>query len=358
MNPLMILVAFLAFGLLIFVHELGHFLAAKLGGIQVNEFALGMGPKIISFVRGETRYSLRLFPIGGFCAMEGLDEESDEQNPRVFGKAKLRNRFAAIAAGSAMNLLLGFILLTIITASDSLLPTNQVAAFGQGATSNQWLAEGDTITRINGSRVRTFNDIMYEFSRSRDGVLDVEVIREGEHIQLTGVTFPMTDAEGVLILTRDFFVVGVEPTPGLVISNSFNRTVSVARMIWGSLIDLATGRFSFNQISGPVGLTVAIGETVATGVERGGLREGAISLAFLVSVISVNLGIFNLLPFPALDGGRIIFLLIEGVRRRPVPAKYEAAVNTVGFALLIMVIIVVTFNDIFRRILGFGGGDG
>ena len=355
MNPLMIIIALLAFGLLIFVHELGHFLAAKFGGIQVNEFALGMGPKLISFVRGETRYSLRTFPIGGFCAMEGLDEDSDDQNPRAFGRVKLHKRFAAIAAGSAMNLLLGFILIAIFSANQSLIATNQVAVFHENAVSNQWLMELDTITRINGSRVRNANDIMYHFSRSRDGVLDIEVMRDGERIQLTGVTFPMFEAEGTRFLARDLFFVGVQPTPQGVITDAFNRTTSAVRMVWGSLVDLVTGRFGFNQISGPIGLTVAIGETVTTGVERGGVREGALDLLFLVSLISVNLGIFNLLPFPALDGGRIIFLIVEALRRKPVPAKFESAVNTVGFALLIMLIIVVTFNDIFRRILGFGG---
>ncbi|MCL2857603.1 MAG: site-2 protease family protein [Oscillospiraceae bacterium] len=354
MNPLMILIAIFAFGLLIFVHELGHFLAAKKGGIQVNEFAMGMGPKLISFTRGETTYSLRAFPIGGFCAMEGEDEESDEYNPRAFGNVKLRNRFVAMAAGSVMNLLLGFILLTILTANMNLIATNQIARFHEDATSDAWLMEHDTITRINGSRVRSANDIRYEFTRSRDGVLDIEVIREGERVELTGVTFPMYEFEGVTVLVSDLIFFGVQPTPLNVVQNAFNWTASVVRMVWGSLVDLVTGRFGFNQISGPIGLTVTIGETVATGVERGGLREGALNLIFLVSVISINLGIFNLLPFPALDGGRIIFLLIEGVRRKPVPAKYESAVNTVGFALLIGLIIVVTFNDIFRRILGLG----
>jgi len=353
MNPLMILVAFLAFGLLIFVHELGHYLAAKRGGIQVNEFALGMGPKLFSFVRGETTYSLRAFPIGGFCAMEGADEECDEDNPRAFNNVKLRHRFAAIAAGSAMNLILGFILLLVITSNANLIGTNQIAGFGRDATSDQWLEQMDTITRINGSRVRSTNDIMYEFSRSRDGVLDIEVIRGGERVLLTGVTFPMNEVEGISFLSHDIIFIGVEPTPLNVIGNAFNRTISVVRMVWGSLVDLATGRFGFNQISGPIGLTVTIGEAVSTGLEQS-VREGVLNLIFLISVISVNLGVFNLLPFPALDGGRLIFLIAEGIRRKPVPARLEGAVNTAGFILLIGLIIMVTFNDIFRRILGLG----
>ena len=343
MIPVTIIIALLAFGLLIFVHELGHFLAAKLGGIQVNEFALGMGPKLISFVRGETRYSLRLFPIGGFCAMEGADEESE--NPRAFNKVRLYRRVLAIAAGSAMNLVLGFLLLAILSASSNLIPTNQIGRFHENATSNQWLMEGDAITRINGNRVRTSNDILYQFSRARYGTLDMEVIRNGERIQLEGVTFEMREVDGVSFLIWDFIFLGVPRTPVNVITNAANWTVTVIRMVWGSLIDLVTGRYGFNQISGPIGVTTVIGDAVASGAN---IREGIINLLYIISIISVNLGIFNLLPFPALDGGRLIFLGIEAVRRKPAPLKLEAAVNTAGFILLIGLIIVVTVNDVFR----------
>ena len=345
MGPLTILIAFLAFGLLIFVHELGHFVAAKMGGIQVNEFALGMGPKIVSFVRGETRYSLRLFPIGGYCAMEGADEDSD--NPRAFGSVRLYKRVTAIAAGSAMNLVLGFILLVILSANANLIGTNQVNRFHENATSSQWLMERDIITRIDGRRVRTANDVLHEFSRARDGVVDMEVIRDGERVRLTGVTFEMHEIDGISFLVRDFIFVGVPLTPLNVITNAANWTMSTIRMVWGSLIDLATGRFGFNQVSGPLGVTGVIGDAVAAGLETS-VRDGILNLLYLVSVISVNLGVFNLLPFPALDGGRLIFLAIEGIRRKPAPAKLEYAVNTVGFILLIGLVIAVTVNDVFR----------
>jgi len=349
MSPVTILIAFLVFGLLIFVHELGHFVAAKLSGIQVNEFALGMGPKIISFVRGETRYSLRLFPVGGFCAMEGQDgEDGESDNPRAFGRVKIWKRFVTLSAGSAMNFALGFILLIILSANLSLIATNEVAMFHESATSNQWLMERDVITRVNGSRVRTLNDIEYEFFRSRDGVVDLEVMRAGERVQLSGVTFQMHEIDGISVMIRDFWVVGVPPsTAGDIISNAANWTVSVVRMVWGSLIDLATGRFGFNQISGPIGVTTAIGDAVATGLETS-VRDGILNLMLFVSFITVNLGIFNLLPFPALDGGRIMFLGIEGIRRKPVPVKFETAVNAVGFLLLIVLIVAVTVNDVFR----------
>ncbi|MCL2579168.1 MAG: site-2 protease family protein [Oscillospiraceae bacterium] len=345
MNVMTILVAFLAFSLLIFVHELGHCITAKLSGIQVNEFALGMGPKIFSFRRGDTVYALRLFPIGGFCAMEGTDEESS--NPRAFGKVKLWKRAVTLVGGSAMNLILGFVLLVILTANLNLIGTNQVNRFHEAATSNQWLQELDVITRVNGSRVRTANDILYEFSRSRDGVADIEVVRDGERILLTGVTFQMHEIEGVSFMVRDFVFVGVPVTAGNLLTNAFNWTISVIRMVWGSLVDLATGRYGFHQMSGPIGVTGAIGEAMASGLETS-IRDGIINLLYLVSVITVNLGVFNLLPFPALDGGRLLFLGIEGVFRRPVPAKFEAIVNTAGFFLLIGLIIMVTVNDVFR----------
>ena len=345
---MMILLAILAFGLLIFVHELGHLLAAKGSGIRVNEFAIGMGPRLISFVKGETRYSLRALPLGGFCAM-GEDDEFEGDDPAAFQNAKLRHRLLTLAAGSAMNLVLGFVLLVVLSANLNLIPTNQVARFAETATSNQLLMEGDYINRVDGSRTRTANDVLYEFSRSRDGVVDIEVIRDGQVLQLTGVRFHMHEIEGASFLVRDFVFYGARPTFFNVLANALNWTYSVARMVWGSLVDLITGRFGFNQVSGPIGVTTAIGGAVQAGLETS-TWEAIQNFIYLVSVISVNLGIFNLLPFPALDGGRILFLFIEGVRRKPLPARFESIVNTAGFALLIGLIIFATINDVFRLI--------
>lgn len=332
-----ILKAVIVFSALIFIHELGHFMAAKWSGITVNEFALGMGPKIISFVRGETRYSLRLFPIGGFCAMEGEDEDSS--SPGSFGNAPILKRMIVMIAGAAMNILLGLVLVGILSSQLASFGTNVIGGFREGATSNQVLQVGDTIHKINGHRVRTVNDINYEFGRERDGIMSMVIIRDGEKINLDSVEFKMENIEGVSYITRDFTAQQAEKTFATTVRNTFNWTLSMVKQVWGSLVDLVTGRYTVNQLSGPVGVTVAIGQVSSF---------GWFSLLQFVAMITINLGVFNLLPLPALDGGRLIFLLIELVRRKPVAAKYEGVVHAVGFMLLIGLMIFVTVNDVVK----------
>ena len=342
-NVPQIILAIFVFGLLIFVHELGHFLAAKRSKIKVNEFALGMGPAFFKRQRGDTAYSLRLFPIGGFCAMEGGDEESDDEHS--FNKASLINRMLVNIAGSAMNLLLGLLILGILSANMPALGTTTIAAFGEGAVSNQWLQVGDTVKKIDNRRVRTANDIIYELIRSRDGIMDIEVERRDADgklhtVLLRSVAFHMEEVEdGIMFITQDFKFLGVKPTFFGVIINSFNWTYSIVRQVWGGFADLVTGRYGLNQISGLVGVTSAIGQASSFGWE---------SLFMLIAIISVNLAVFNLLPLPALDGGKMIFLLIEAVRRKPVNPRYENLVHGIGFLLLIGLMILVTVNDISK----------
>lgn len=337
-----ILVAVLVFGILIFVHELGHFATAKWSGIKVNEFAMGMGPAIWKKQKGETLYALRAFPIGGFCALEGDDQES--QDPRAFGGAPLYKRMLTMLAGSFMNLLLGLIILVILSTQQPLISTTIVNSFGKNAVSNQWLKEGDEILRINNHRVRSSNDIGYEMMRDRDGVMNIEVLRQtggkAEKVLLEGVAFKMeTVQDDIQIIARDFSILGVKPTFWGVVSNSFNWTNSTIKLVWGGFVDLITGRFGFNQLSGPVGVTSAIGEAAKFGWEN---------LIYMMAVITINLGVFNLLPLPALDGGRMVFLLIEAVRRKPVNPKYEGIVHGVGFMLLIALMVAVTVNDVAK----------
>lgn len=336
MNIGSILIAILVFGVMIFVHELGHFLTAKASGIQVNEFAMGMGPKLLSFGKGETVYSLRLFPIGGFCAMEGEDEESE--NERSFNNAKLWKRAAVMVAGAAMNLLLGFIVLIIMNSTLELIPIPKISGFREGAVSNQWLQEGDTVTRINNHRIRTTSDLQLQLMMDNDGVMDIEVERNEEKILLSDVTFKLQNYPDLgAAATVDFGIYGVEPTAGNVLYNSFFGVGSLANQVWSTLMGLFQQRFTVDQLSGPVGVTSAIGEATSMGMNY---------LLNMVALITVNLGVFNLLPFPALDGGRLIFLLIEAIRRKPVPGKIETAVNAVGFMLLIGLMIFVSFNDV------------
>ena len=333
-----IIIAILVFSALIFVHELGHFCACKLSGVRVNEFAIGMGPVIFKKTRGETQYALRLFPIGGFVAMEGEDEESGD--PNSFGKASLWKRFAILLAGPVMNLVLGLFILVLLTSQQNMLGSTVVAGFYETSVSNSQLQVGDQILSVNGKRVRTDNDLSYQFQRDRDGVMDLEVLRGESKVLLRDVTFQMREVEeGIRILIIDFSVKGMPKTFFGVLGNAVNRTGSVVKEVWSSLTDLITGRYGLNQLSGPVGVTSAISQASHMGWQ---------TLLGLVAFITVNLGVFNLLPLPALDGGRLMFLLIELVRRKPVNPRYEGVVNAVGFMLLIGLVIFATFNDLTR----------
>ncbi len=335
-----ILIALLVFSALVFVHELGHFALAKWSDIKVNEFALGMGPVIWSRERGETLYSLRLFPIGGFCAFDGEDSESSD--PRAINRAKLHKRVLVMAAGSVMNLLLGLLLLGILSANQASFGTTRISGFTETAVTNQWLQAEDVVRKINGHRVNTDNDMVYELLRDRDGVMDFEVVRDGKTVLLNSVAFTMEPHEsGVQLITIDFGVYRERPTVWRIIKNTFNLTESMIKQVWGGFIDLISGRYGFNQLSGPVGMTTEIGKAASYGWR---------SLMTLVAIVTVNLGVFNLLPLPALDGGRLVFLAIEAVRRKPVDPKYEGYVHTVGFILLVGLIVAVTFSDVSKLI--------
>ena len=337
---LTLLISVLVFGLLIFIHELGHFLAAKAGGITVNEFSIGMGPRLFGFVRGQTQYSVRALPFGGYVMMEGEDEESDKEGS--FQKASVGRRILVTVAGAVMNLLLGFaVLVGVVCSQESILSRTVGAFYPNAATQRQGLEVGDTILAVNGRRCFIANDISYEFARTQNATADLTVLRDGKEVQLNGVVFDTAEEDGVEYMVLDFMVYPVEKTVGNVLSEAGRWTLSFARMVMLSLADVVTGRIAVNNLSGPVGIVQAIGEASGVGLE---------SLMLLVALITINLGVFNLLPVPALDGGRLVFLLIEAVRRRPIAQKYEIAVNTAGFLLLIGLMLFATFNDVTRLI--------
>ncbi len=337
---LTILAAIGVFGSVIFIHELGHFLTARFSGIQINEFALGMGPTLFHFTRGKTKYALRLFPIGGFVSMEGEDEESD--SPASFTRAPVGNRILVTAAGAVMNLLLGFAVLIGIVCSQDLISTRTVLEFYEGAsTQASGLRAGDTIVAVNGRRCFIANDIVYEFARTQQGTADLTVIRDGRRVQLDDVRFETYEDNGVQQLIIDFKVLGERKTFGGVLREAGLWTLSLSRLIVLSLTDLLTGRVAVNNLSGPVGIVSAISEATSAGF---------LPLAMLLALITINLGIFNLLPVPALDGGRLVFLLLEAIRRKPIDQKYESIINACGFILLIGVMLFATFNDITKLI--------
>lgn len=341
-----ILFALIIFEVIILIHELGHFIVAKKCGVKVNEFALGMGPAIFKKKKGETLYSIRLFPIGGFCAMEGEDSQSDDD--KSFGKKPVSKRMAIVLAGIVMNLLLGFILLIIYTSMSAPITSTTISWFEDGAKSHATgLEVGDKIIKVNNMRIFTDMDISYQFQNDEDGIFDITVVRNGEKVKLSNVAF-QTDDKTIHI---DFKVKPVEATFTTVISQSFKQSVTDARLIYISLGDLVTGKYSIKDLSGPVGIVDVIdgviqGETdVDTGIDWYALTQQMLSLG---AFITINIGLFNLLPLPALDGGRLIFLIIEAIRKKPVPAEKEGMVHFVGLAALLILMVVVTVSDIVK----------
>ncbi len=371
---LKILMALLVLSVLIMIHEFGHFIAAKAMGVRVNEFAIGMGPKLFKFGKGETLYTIRAFPIGGFCAMEGEDEGAEtpqamggnggRQLPpdpsRTFGNKKVWRRIVIVAAGAVMNLLLGYLLLLgyygLLQQPDSdsgkvLFSTTTIALLEEDTPAYQsGLRPGDTIRSVNGRRVLMDSDLSMEMQNDPDGVLQMVVQRETDtgtqDITLDAVRFEQRTDEktGRQYLVYDFAVLGVERTFGNTFVQAAKQEVSVATVIWRSLVDMIQGRYGLNDLSGPVG-TVDI---IADAVEEANTLEGLQTLVMLMVMITVNLGVFNLLPLPALDGGRLVFLLWEGVTRKRVPPKYEGIVHLVGIILLLLLMLVITYSDITK----------
>lgn len=350
---LLIIIGILLFELIILSHEFGHFICAKKSGVLVHEFALGMGPKLWGFKKGETQYSLRLLPIGGFCKMEGEDEESD--SPRAFGNAKVWQRMIIVVAGAFMNVLLGILLMFILVVQEPYYASTTIESFHENSRSaTQGLQVGDRLVSFDGYKINTSRDFSYSLGTMKTYSPNIKVERDGEIVDLGNVTFDTTtDSSGRTYISLDFYVEPIERSFTSVISQTFKQTYSVVRMIWASLIGLVTGQFTMNDVSGPIGAASAITEATSMGLEMGFL-DGLNNLLFMLMVISVNLGIFNMLPVPALDGGRFFFLIIEAIRRKPIPPKYEGLVHTIGFIILILFMIVVSLNDVIRIFNGTG----
>lgn len=334
--------AILFFGFLIASHELGHFSFAKLFKVKVNEFSLGMGPAIFKKKKKDTVYALRLLPIGGFVSMEGEDEESQDEN--AFNRKKVWQRFIIVAAGAVVNLIIGLILVGIVLSMEELIGTNKIIQFYDGAVSAQTgLRENDEILSIDGHRVFSDMDISFLMSRSDDGIFDMTVRRDGKKTELNDVTFKCEKEEKYTLIQYDFIVLGEEPTFLNVVKNSFKRSVSIVRIVWLSMFDLVTGRYGLTDLSGPVGTVNVIADVTSGAV---GNKEGLRSALEMMALISINIGVFNLFPLPALDGGRLFFLAIEGIRRKPVNPKHEGFIHAAGLVLLLGLMLVVTFNDI------------
>lgn len=435
----LIIIGVLLFELIIFIHEFGHFIAAKKSGIKVNEFALGMGPRLFGFTKGETTYSFRLFPIGGYCAMEGEDEDSE--NPRAFNNAKIWKRMIVIIAGAVMNILLGLVFMFITLIPKETFVSNEISMTRTISYSMiTGLQAGDEIVSINGYAINTYTDFAFSLytlpitevdgndlsvykedclmslldyanahsekntseiaskinallinkqselrdAEDRDRVTalfrsgideisalqgieaeypeirtektrqvfraDVTVIRDGERVELEDVDFLTTagsDGDKPQV-SQDFYFQPMDKNFGTMITQTFAETVSNVRMVWGSLAGLVTGKFSLNEMSGPIGIASAITDVASEAMETSGFGTAVMSILYVMMIITVNLGVINMLPFPALDGGRFLMLLIEAIFRKPVPRKVESIINTVGLILLLGLSAVIAVKDILK----------
>ena len=334
---LYILIAIFVFGFMIFVHELGHFMFAKKFNVAINEFSIGMGPKIFS-KKGKdgVDYSLRVLPIGGYVAMEGEDEESD--NPLAFNKKPAWQRFIIVIAGAMMNIIISVLILAIITMCTPRFGTTVIYKFHDESTSFvSGLRENDKIVEIDGANVHTSSELSYEIMRRGYEPVSVTVIRDGERVTIDNIVFPTISSEGVVFGAPDFYVYGEDRGFVSVIKNTFYTSKSTIKMTWDSIYDLFSGRYGIEQLSGPVGITGAITDAAKTGAEN---------LFYLVAVIGINLGVFNLLPIPALDGGTLLLTLVEMITRKKLPTRVENGIRTVGFMLIMLLAVVILFKDV------------
>ena len=340
-TPLIVLISVLVFGFLIFIHEFGHFIFARIFKVKINEFSIGMGPALLWYDSKKTgiRYKLAMFPIGGYVAMAGEDNESDD--PNSFDKKPAWQRFIITLAGAGVNIIFGFLAMILLTSMINVGST-KIHSFAEGSTSSAALMVGDEIVEVEGKRVKIADELAYEVMRYGNEPVDLVVIRDGERISVPDVVFPTSEGSGQVFGQLDFAVNRVEKTFGVLMSYSFNKSCLIVRMCWESIIDLITGRYTLAAVSGPVGISIAIGEAAANGFS---------SLLYIVVVISINLGFMNLLPIPALDGGRLIAVLFEMVTRRCLPKKLEGIINSVGLILLLVLSFVIMIKDVIGLII-------
>ncbi len=350
------------------MHEFGHFLAAKACGIQVNEYAIGMGPKLISFQRGEyfqllfkkfplkpgkkgiglTAYSLRLLPIGGFCAMEGEDEESEEAN--AFGNQPVWKRLIVCVAGAFTNFVAGMIVIAVIFGSYEAFPKVTLTEFADGFEyeGEAMLMEGDEVVKVNGYNILSSSDFSMMLGFGEGKPFNITVIRDGQKVHIKNLLmekkeFSNEDGTTSIRYGISSSAEWVEADFGDRVGYILKTGDNFVKLIWISLGQLFTRQASVSDMTGVVGITKTIGDTA---------KESMPQMWYLVAFIAINLAVMNLLPLPALDGGRIMFLLVELIRGKPIKQKYEAIVHLVGIVLLMGLMLFVTYNDIVKLIRG------
>lgn len=349
-----LVIAILIFSFLIFIHELGHFVAAKLFDVKVNEFAIFMGPKLLQWGKGETKYSLRLFPVGGFCAMEG--EDGGSEDPRSFTSKAPWKRCIILAAGAFMNFVTGFVILVLLYVSATGFRTLEITGFVPGCPLEGTLMTGDVVEEIEGDNLYIFSDFQMLTERAGEGPMDITVRRDGQRVELKDVDMTKRDytVDGQTQHIFGLMLGGVEEkTVGTLLKNAWNTSIDFCRMVKMGLFDLLTGRAGMKDMSGPVGIVDTIQET---GNSAESTLDGVLNVLYFGAFIAINLAFMNMLPLPALDGGHIFFLLvtwvIESITKKKVDPKYEAYIHAAGLVLLLGLMALVTFNDIFKLVTG------
>lgn len=343
-----IIFAILLFSLLIFIHELGHFLAAKASGVRVNEFAMFMGPAIFKKQVGETLYSLRCIPFGGYCAMEGENEDTDD--PRSFQKAAWWKRLIILVAGSFMNLVAGFLILAIVfaPAKQFVVPVIESAEVGCTVVRENGLHIGDEIIKLDGENIYVQSDFSMLLQLNPGDTHDIVVKRDGEKVYFDDYVmekhlFPGEETE------RYGFSFGVEDaTFGSKLKYAFNSGLNVIRSVRLSLKMIFSGEAGLKEMTGPVGIVQMMSDTAAASPT---VLDAILNVLYIGGFLAINLAVMNMLPIPALDGGRVVGLLltvaIEGITRKKLDAKYEAYVHGIGMVLLLALMALILFKDIF-----------
>ncbi len=331
-----ILAVVVVFGLIIFIHEFGHFFTAKLFKVKVHEFAIGMGPCVFKKQKGDTLYSLRLIPMGGYVKMEGEEEESDDDNS--FSKKKAWQRLIILASGSIMNFILGIVAVIILFAATyPTIPTTTIReVLPDYGAYEAGIKAGDEIFSVNGEKIKNNMDISLATRASDTATVTVKRngIKQEFNVNMTaknggkylGITLA-TEAKNPFNLT----------------AYSFNYAKTIIKLTYKSFIGMFTGNVSVNDMSGPVGIVTQIGSAAQNGIQ---------DVLFILILITLNLGVVNLFPLPALDGGRIVFVIFEMITRKKLKTEHEAIVHFIGFMLLILFMLYITKNDISRLIFG------
>ena len=349
---LYILLAILLFGVMIAIHEFGHFFTAKLLGVKVNEFAIGMGPALWSKQKGETLYALRAFPVGGYCAMEGEDEDTGD--PRAFTRQAGWKKVIILCAGSFMNLVLGLVITVVLFLGIAQARVPVITQFADGflLRGADGLLEGDRILSVDGHGIWVYADVQTYLSRNDGEGVDLVIERDGKRLTLKD--FPMGRYDyvydngkyhgfGLIFGQVDDLSIPERMAQG------WAQTFDFARIVWLSLGDLVTGRVAVSELSGVIGVVDVVSEV---GAKSESVAEGVQNVFYFMALIAVNLAVMNMLPIPALDGGRVFFVLLNGliyaVSRRRIPEKYEGYVHAGALILLLVLMAVVAFHDVWN----------